>query len=294
MQSSRRDLAEKIGRTEAEAEVEQDDNGSSSDFESEVDMSDRGELQDGEQWDADTATNQNASGGDFDAGQTTLASDISQSPPGHYEFPSSPSPYANVDDSGFGARNISHATNSSLITLNSEFSSTNNCQLEISNDPAFHSSLDPNIPTLDLSLPLSGNDACKFPKCMYSSLANELDRPADSLYLPLAAAPSSPEHIATPQYQEVPNGKFDFTNLKTLPSFIRFHQDWPLLHVPTFPADKCTPLLSSALINVTGWSQDINRHNLIPYGINDMLIKSLMPRVVSAACRQKRTRHQGP
>lgn len=294
MQSSRRDFAEKIGRTEAEAEAEQEDNGSSSDFESEVDMSDRGELQNGEQWDADTATNKNASGGDFDAGQRTLASDISQSPREDFEFPSSSSSYVNVDDSGHGPRNVSHATNSSLTTLNSEFSSTNNCQPDISNDRPFHSSLNPNIPTLDASLPLSGYDAGKSPKCMYISLANEFYRPADSLYLPLAIAPSSPEYIASPQYQEIPNGKFDFTRLVNLPSFIRFHQDWPLLHVPTFPADKCTPLLSSALINVTGWLQDINRHHLIPYCINDMLIKSLMPRVVSAACRQKRTRHQRP
>lgn len=63
--------------------------------------------------------------------------------------------------------------------------------------------------------------------------------------------------------------------------FDHFHQAWPLLHVPTFTAEKTSALLMSALSNLSMWMQDGNRHHLVPDEINQQLTRALMMRTVS-------------
>lgn len=288
MQAGRRNITEGVGRPEEEEEEER--NTSSSDNEGEEDISDQDELENGEEWDDDTATNKNASGGDFDAGHGTSVSDFAQVAPGDSDFPPSSASYLSVADSGYGTQTAFNARNSSATTLSSGAQSTHpmdDYQLALPEDQGHHSSANMHLLTGDTSFPVNSSDFGKSSRCVSNTRLNVLIATDTSLLTP-TTEPFKPDGTANhSQYQGHPSGTFDVASLTNSPSFTRFHQDWPILHMPTFSTENCTTVLSLALINVNGWLQDTSRHHLIPHGINEMFIKSLMPRVVNTKCPQK-------
>ncbi|KAJ5589170.1 hypothetical protein N7537_011848 [Penicillium hordei] len=71
--------------------------------------------------------------------------------------------------------------------------------------------------------------------------------------------------------------------------FENFHQSWPFLHVPTFAPEKQTKLLTSAVVNLSMWMQNANRHHLVPYGINQELTNALMPKITIETLTEKQS-----
>ncbi|CRG92453.1 hypothetical protein PISL3812_09513 [Talaromyces islandicus] len=69
--------------------------------------------------------------------------------------------------------------------------------------------------------------------------------------------------------------------------FDHFHQAWPLLHVPTFTAERPSTLLTSALSNLSMWMQNANRHHLVPYAINQELTRAFMLKTTEEALTNK-------
>ena len=173
MQAGRRSIAEGVGQPEEEEEEEGNTN--SSDNEGEEDISDQDELENGEEWDDNTATNKNASGGDFDAGHGTSVSDFAQVAQGDSDFAPSSASYMSVADSGYGTQNAFNARNSSTTTLNSVTQSTHQMddyQLALPEDQGHQSSANMHIHTVDTSFPVNGCDFGKSSRRTSNMLAN--------------------------------------------------------------------------------------------------------------------------
>ena len=173
MQAGRRNIAEGVGQPEEEEEEEGNTN--SSDNEGEEDISDQDELENGEEWDENTATNENASGGDFDAGHGTSVSDFAQAVQGDSDFVPSSTSYMSVADSGYGIQNAFSARDSSTTTLNSGAQSTHpidDYQLALPEDQGHQSSANMHILTVDQPFPVNSCDFGKSSRCAFNLLAN--------------------------------------------------------------------------------------------------------------------------